>query len=502
MSTPANPAPPASENRRSKRKRIADSKPTLITTQTCNTNKPVENPDTQPADDIFNGDSDTEQNTRTLKPRLATISIPAQATHIAPPEPIIGPNTTPASLSLAVPDLPYDNSAPDPASPSPRPPQMAPELLTKSSRLTTEHPMELDDDESTIPTAALDKKGKRPLRVATDDADPDSTPIRTLLANNKEYQKSLQSSRAGPRDPLDKYLKGPFPKVHLTHPAGAYDFVEPKKVIEWDSYPANRLLATPFGFEARQQFRHNNIRARLLAAVVEITNAEQVGIAEPGPEDRLITSRDETPTAFLIHGLTKQQRLLLLERGTWISSLTSFRVSTLQLSSQDYLFTLTGLATVNIQEVGTLILAKWDSEKVQGELQNAIQSACSQDQYQLDIRAFLETISVQKITITRGGVNIPKFNVYTDSDLIEDHELWSQIREILRNQSYSTSMSGKCLVELGPHHCNICHGGDHPSGHCTFPLLEGWNGPSGKKEHFADFEKQGRFRGPPNFYRR
>lgn len=363
--------------------------------------------------------------------------------------------------------------------------------------------MQLDEDVPTNPPATLVQKGKRTLHATTDDEEPDSTPIRTLLANNKEYQNSLKSSRAGPRDPLDKYLKGTFPKVHLTHPAGAYDFVNPKKVLEWDSYPANRLLAIPFGFEARQQFRHNNIRARLLAAVVEITNAEQVGIAEPGPEDRLITSRDETPSAFLIHGLTKQQRLLLLQRGAWISALTSFRVTSLQLSSQDYLFTLTGLATVNTQEVGTLILAKWDSEKVQEELQNAIQSACGQGQYQMNIHAFLETISVRKIIITtKDGVNVPKFNVYTDSDLIEDHELWSQIREILRNQSYSTSMSGKCIVELGPHHCNICHGGDHPSGHCTFPLVEGWNGPSGKKEHFAEYEKQGRFRGPPNFYRR
>ena len=178
-------------------------------------------------------------------------------------------------------------------------------------------------------------------------------------------------------------------------------------------------------------------------------------------------------------------------------------VTSLQLSSQDYLFTLTGLATVNTQEVGTLILAKWDLEKVQEELQNAIQSACGQDQYQMDIHAFLETISVRKIIITtKDSVNVPKFNVDTDSDLIEDHELWSQIREILRNQSYSTSMSGKCIVELGPHHCNICHRGDHPSGHCTFSLVEGWNGPSGKKEHFAEYEKQGRFRGPPNFYQR
>lgn len=139
-------------------------------------------------------------------------------------------------------------------------------------------------------------------------------------------------------------------------PAGAYDFVNPKKVLKWDSYPANRLLATPFGFKARQQFRHNNIHTHLLAAVVEIMNAEQVGIVESGPEDQLITSHDETPTAFLIHGLTKQQRLLLLQRGTWISALTSFHVSPLQLSSQDYLFTLTSLATVNIQEVRTLIL--------------------------------------------------------------------------------------------------------------------------------------------------
>jgi hypothetical protein len=356
--------------------------------------------------------------------------------------------------------------------------------------------MQVDpSDRTSTPTAAT-RTGQQTPYPPDEDDDLDATPIQTLLANSKEYQKSIQASRSGPRDPLDKYLKGPLPKVHLAHPAGAFDFVNPKKITEWNSYPVNKLLALPFGFDARQQFRHDNIRARLLAAIVEITKAEQVGIAAPGPEDRMITFREETPMTFLVHSLTKQQKATLLQRGTWISAEMSFRVVTLQPASQDYLFTLNGLATVGVQAVGEMILAKWDEEKVQEALMAAIQTD-TPNHPQVDIPAFLDSIRVQRLDLTILKVTVPKFNIYTNSELIQNHETWTRVRDVLIDQSYNTPMLGRCKIEIGAHHCNICHGADHPVGYCTFPLVEGWNGPAGNNE-FLEFEKSLRNRGGPS----
>jgi hypothetical protein len=326
--------------------------------------------------------------------------------------------------------------------------------------------------------------------------------MRALLANNKEYQSTLKVNRAGPRTPLDKYLKDPTPKVHVAHPAAAFDFVETQKIDEWDTYPTHKLLAIPFGFEARQQTKHNNIRARILAAVVEITQAEQVGVAVPGPEDRIIAYRNETPIAFLIHSLTKLQAQSLLQRGTWISAEISFRVLTINPVSPDYLFTIDGLSTVGVPAVVQMILKKWGADNIHATLTKIVQDANARSTLQIDLQAFYNSVTVQCLKVIQNKILVPRFNVYANGELIQDHMIWTQIRDILRDLSYDTAMLGQGTTEQGPYDCNICHAADHPYGLCTFPLIKGWNGPSGAGDYNSEFGRDDRSRGLIKFNRR
>ena len=436
--------------------------------------------------------------------------MPAQATLSTasfaplPTAPEAPKNTTlsnaPLSISLTIPDLPYDNSAPDPASPSPQPALRAQTPAADLHRPPPAQPMQVDPTDQ--PGTPTPQAGNDPIHLDGGEADNDSTPMRALLANNKEYQNTLKTNRAGPRDPLDKYLKDPTPKVHVAHPAAAYDFVETKKIDEWDTYPTNKLLAIPFGFEARQQTRHNSIRARILAAVVEITQAEQVGVAIPGPEDRIITYRNETPIAFLIHSLTKQQAQSLLQRGTWISAEISFRVLTVKPTSPDYLFTLDGLSTVGVQAVVQMILTKWAADNIQATLTKIVREANARSTYQIDLQNFFDSVTVQCLKVIKNKILVPKFNVYANGELIPNHVVWTQIRDVLRDLSYDTAMLGQGTTEQGPYDCNICHAADHPYGLCTFPLIKGWNGPSGADEFTSESGRDGRNRALIKFNRR
>ena len=456
-------------------------------------------------DDVFQDSSDTEQTGRVLKPRLASISVPVSATLSILASPETQDNAmlsaAPSSMPLTILDVPYDNSAPDPVSPTPCPTLSALSTTTDPRHAPAGQPMQVDRNIS--PTAQPVQPGGEARNQNNDGDNPNPTPMRALLVNNKEYQNSLKVNRAGPRDPLDKYLKDPLPKVHVAHPAVAFDFVDPNKIDEWDTYPSNKLLAIPFGFEARQHVRHNNIRARILAAVVEITQAEQVGVAVPGPEDDLITFRNETPIAFLIHSLTKQQSQTLLRRETWISTEMSFRITTTTPTAPDYLFTLNGLSTVGVQAVVQMILAKWQASHVQSMLTKIVQNANERGAHsQINLQEFLNSATVQCLKVIKDKILAPKFNVYANGKFIEDYTLWTEVRDILKDISYDTAMLGNSTTELGPYDCNICHGADHPYGLCPFPLIKGWNGPSGSDEFTPEFGRDGRIRNQTRFNRR
>ena len=338
-----------------------------------------------------------EPNPRITKPRLQSISIPAQATNNGDGN---TPTMTPApmNLTLRVPNLPYDDSSSTPASPSPQPPRksLAPSDHGRPLERGNQD-MQIDAETPTVPTPGV-RQGRPIPPTANNEPIVQTGSMSALLANNEEYLNALRSSRTGPRDPLEKYMKGELPKIHSAYPAAAFLFVEPKKILEWDTFPDNKLIALPFGVQARQQFRHHNIRARLLAAVVEITNAQQVGVAAPGPDDRMIKNRRETPIAFLIHSLTKPQYLTLLNQKIWVSSNIAFQVVTMKPTSPDYLFSLLDLATVGLKAVRTMIQSKWNEEHTQAALQDISQAARNKASgpSDPDIPAFLETLHIHQ----------------------------------------------------------------------------------------------------------
>ena len=249
---------------------------------------PAENAGKLPANDIFNGASDDELNTQATKPRLASISVPAQATNTNTNTGRVSSIPATQTAAMNIPDLLYEDSSSAPASPSPMPPQKI-QARPPSASPTEREPQAMHIDIITPTTPPPRPQPKRVVPTpAEEDIEVDTGSMSALLAKNKEYQNTLKSSCYGPKDPLDKYMKGELPKVYTAYPAAPFFFVEPKKILEWDTFPANKLTALPFGLEARQQFHHNNICARLLAVVVEITKAQQVGVATPGPEDRMI----------------------------------------------------------------------------------------------------------------------------------------------------------------------------------------------------------------------
>lgn len=312
---------------------------------------------------------------------------------------------------------------------------------------------------------------------------PPDAPLSTLCAllTTDLNRRSLPTSaRSVPHDPLDKYTKAQMPKIYDGHPTDIFSLIDPKVVDEWDSRPACKLFALPFGIEARNRSRHNSIRACIFAAVAEITQSQQMGISAPKPSKQA-KRLNYTPSAFLIYNLTEAQRRTLLEKTVWSSIDISFRVALPEPNLPDFLFNIKGFTTMSMDLVRSMVVAVWQDKETQTSLQMISQAAANKEHTysQSNIKAFTESLEVKRLDVKeKGDILAPRFNIHAESKYIKDHNLWAQIQDFLSDCQYSSNMLGRGTTQIAPYECRICYSVDHPHGLCPFPSIAGWNRPS------------------------
>ena len=426
-------------------------------------------------------------------PNLTTLSIPAEAAsqnnrNYSPFAPNQTPASSPVQPDLSLPEVSLDGSPSPPYSPTPpasQAPRYGADLSRSESPLIQAMLVDGDRDITNTPPAeqsTLNDNHSEPTADPEDaNAEPNTAPMSTFLAVNEEYQDTLQTPSA--QDPLSKYMRTLMPTVHEASPTAPWAFIPKPIISEWDSFPAFQLLALPFGFEARQHEKHNSLRKRILAAVVDITKSQRAGICPPTPIGKVIKARRSTPRAFLIHSLTKEEYFTLLKQKVWVSTEITFRVIITKPTCPDLLFTITELSSRNTEEVRKMVSTVWQKETTRSAIQDIVTSftATMPQSPQPDIDAFLASLWVVYLEFRLpGGLLTPQFNIFAKGNFFQDHDMWIKVRGLLSRLLYSSNLlGGTGIPKAAIHHCNVCHGADHPRGMCPFLALDGWKGPSG-----------------------
>lgn len=316
-----------------------------------------------------------------------------------------------------------------------------------------------------------------------------STSLQSRLLAAKE-RKALHPTKGSPRDPRDNYTKGIMPKVHVATPTSSLDHIDINLIIEWENYEHGKLIAIPFGNEAQNRDNHANIGERLLTAATEITQADDVGISTPTPsEDAIINGI--TPYSFLIYKLSNENVNTLLQRSVWSSTAITFRVVELHPPRPEFLFTLKDFTTRNDTSILNVVKATWQSTVAQNLINDIIDSYIEDDRPELrnDITAFLLSAYIKRLNFrSKGNIEMPRFNIYADSQFIPDDDLWFLLRNTLVSLTYKSPMQGRGTPDITPSTCGICHGIDHLTGMCEFPDMDGWNGPTRESIRMNKFQ--------------
>ena len=296
-------------------------------------------------------------------------------------------------------------------------------------------------------------------------------------------------------DRLNKYLKAEMPVIHDAHPTAIFDLVDGDVLDEWESYPEGKLAVYPFGTDIQDPDHLRDLCNLLFNAVVDIAQAQEMGISAPKPNVKAM-SIHRHPTTFLVYNLTEEQRKTLLQREVWASQEITFRVAPTDPSRPKYLFSISGYTSQIKADVRELVLRTWTDE-ISQEFFNTLSQDMETDDCnlpQLNLVGFIKSLSVNVLPLVIRkkkpnsedeyvSILTPRFYIYADSDHIPDFQTWAEIRHFLANRIYQSTKLGQGTNFIAPHNCGICHGADHPRGFCQFPDIPNWCGPKRRVEN-------------------
>ena len=462
------------EARKNKKKRMSTPPHTKHRSPTHHSPPPVEESDL----------TDTVAPATQLTPATLTIRVPVGAivddTRTSLPLSELSPSPSPIPLPPPQFDTP---SSPLTSPPSNAEAQATPRLSPTTTRAITPPPLNEGGDATNniARLLTLPPNGDGDVNMMNPhDHGPDRalTSVRSMV--ERIPHNPNRTGRNPIRDPLDNYTDADMPKVHDAHPSTPFQYINLDLISEWEELEGGKLLVIPFGEAAHEPKLHDAIKNRILYAITEITNSQDVGVSAPYPSPEA-TRVKRHPSSFLVYNLTVAQMNQLLERGIWSSQSITLRTAPFLPTNPDYLFSITGFSLIINQHVHTLIYNIWHDLETANFVQDTVNAVPVQERVYLTraISAFLDSLSITCLNIKeRGGALSPCFNVYADGAAIPSNSIWVNIRQYLSKRIYYTRLTGRGDTNTNPYNCGICHGVDHPRGLCPFPDITGWNGPS------------------------
>ncbi|KAH9159938.1 hypothetical protein EDB89DRAFT_2082711 [Lactarius sanguifluus] len=275
------------------------------------------------------------------------------------------------------------------------------------------------------------------------------------------------------------YTDGPMPPIQDDTPASIFDFIDIRLVRKWETQ-SGKLIVVPFDNKAQSPDAYESTCNHILTSIAEITKSQDASVAAPRQSAKAAIKK-RMPLSFLVYNLMSDQTDLVLQHQVWSSRAIKFRATRFGHTCPNFMFAISGLGTISVKDVHTIIKQVWESESTRAFIQALAEQVPEEEKEQTRAKLdhVLKSMSTTRLdTKEAGNVLKPRFNIYADSSNISYDILWSRLRTYLRDKPYTSSMECRGTTDKPNFVCSNCHGVDHPRGLCPFPGLAGWNGPS------------------------
>jgi len=313
------------------------------------------------------------------------------------------------------------------------------------------------------PMAALFTKPSQPLRplaVSCSEGNlfnPGPLPVQASIRARVEEYTALcfQEPNSSSCNALNKYTKAIMPTVHDAFLTALYEHIDLQLLDTWERCAGEKLLIQPFDNIADNIQAHTNLRPTILAAILEITQAEHLSISVPIPKP----NAKQTPMTFLAYNLSHEHQKTLLDRYVWASSAITFRVMPTDPPCPDFLFSIKDLGTMINDEVREIIHNVWHDNVTEAFLTTIVNSVQLPDHRKVTsaLQNFIDSLSIVRLDTRGCGHTLcPQLNIFAKGSIIGDDKTWMQVRTFLANHTYADRLLGIGSVKTAPFKCGLC----------------------------------------------
>ncbi len=270
--------------------------------------------------------------------------------------------------------------------------------------------------------------------------------------------------------------EGGFPAIHRDDPEALIRGMSDDWVREiWSDPPNTGVAVDVFNYRFTEDDAHNRQVADALHwAFQQITGERDFDVVPPEPDTaRRLRARD-TPTTWMVRGLSTRGTARALSRRTWSFKCISFFTAPRSTPIPTWLFTLEGFLRGDARKIRAAILRALGDREMAGWIMEMVES--NPDFAGIPLEDAVESIhhSVRVEVLQLGNGN------YIANTFIRpptrDPRIWRQWVADLRSRRYPSFAIGTGRVRYIAQ-CIGCHGVSHPVHLCPYARIRGWNGP-------------------------
>jgi hypothetical protein len=270
---------------------------------------------------------------------------------------------------------------------------------------------------------------------------------------------------------------GGFPVVYGRNSTHAFDNIDIQQITDWMNLPGTRIFVQPLSHGFYPPAVAQEIVGTLQAAICDIFGCENVKITAPMASSPP-SGTDRPPYTYLVRNISPDVAAALIDQQCWATNKIGFLVYTAEAIRPKYLGAVEGFNITDdeditqIHELIAQTLYQSPVSTIIAEISAHEPSLASLDRT-TRVEQIIQSLGINAIKIrAQGGSLRPIINIYIDCPFESDED-WSRLVTAVASTEFRHSLLGTGTAHRG-WTCTICHGADHPSGLCPFPLTPGW----------------------------
>lgn len=284
--------------------------------------------------------------------------------------------------------------------------------------------------------------------------------------------------------------------------AWQYHGMDPDQTKAWLGILSGSVIAFPYGHTYADRQRNTHLFARppapfdglAKAFIADFLHVDVRTLHSSTPfMDGASGRPGQPPLGVLVYGLTAEQETHLLDARCLCAPEGAIIMTRNAFQFPSFMCNIAQLPAEPLSVIRDMIAEVLSGEGPRARMTTILRTLPGTEDASDRVlsQLVINNLSIELVDAHAvGGIPDPSFNIYL-KPVSTNITVWNSLRELFRTTKYRKALVGEGFVtKISP--CHGCHGVDHFSGMCRYPLTPRWSGPPARMSAPPNYARRGR----------